>query len=70
MKDLYDIYNNLLENMTNLYAYKVRELNDVLNELGEFYKKLDDKEFELNDLNYLIEKAKAELKEIEELKAN
>lgn len=70
MKDLYDIYNNLLEHMTNLYAYKVRELNDVLNELGKFYKKLDDKEFELNDLNYLIEKAKSELKEIEELKAN
>ena len=70
MEDLYDIYNNLLENMTNLYAYKVRELNNVLDELGVFYKRLQDREFELNDLNCLIEKAKSELKEIEELKAN
>ena len=52
--------------MSNLYAYKVRELNDVEEKLAVFYKKLQEKEFELNDLNYLIEKAKSRLEKIEE----
>lgn len=68
MENRYDVYNNLLKNMSNLHAYKVRELNDVEEKLAVFYKKLQEKEFELNDLNYLIEKAKSRLEKIEERK--
>ena len=70
MEDLYDIYNNLLENMTNLYVYKITELNDLLRELKVTTRMRVDQEIELNSLNRLIEKRKSELKEIEELKAN
>ena len=68
LEDLYDIYNNLLEKMDNLYAYKSRELNDVLDKLKVYYEELHNVEIHLKLLNRLIEEEESRLQKIKEKK--
>ena len=71
LDNLYDMYNNLLETMFDLYHCKVENLNTMLLIANaKFAEKLELKKNELKEISYSVDKAKAELKEIEELKAN
>lgn len=70
LENLYHLYNNLLENMAELYTYKTRELNEVFDELVYFKQELHDAEMELNKLNSLIKLEEKSLEKIRKRKEN
>lgn len=70
LENLYHLYNNLLENMAELYTYKTRELNEVFDELVCFKQELHDAEMELNKLNSLIKLEEESLEKIRKRKEN